>query len=123
MRFNCLALGLVRDGKGDPIAGAKIKVAGIDHDIVSTDRGEYWRLLLPGDYKITVVASDFRPSEEHSITIRSLAEPVSLNFTLSAVAGNDRLKALNVGAACTVLALLLVSHGFCCFSLELSINN
>lgn len=81
--------GIVRDEKGDPIAGAKIKVSGIDHDIVTTDRGEYWRLLLPGDYKVTVEAADFHPSTEHAINIRYLNEPVSMNFTMSSVSGNE----------------------------------
>ena len=45
------------DGSG--IEGAKISVQGIDHDVVSVHYGNYWRLLLPGKYNITVKADGY----------------------------------------------------------------
>jgi len=39
---------------GKPVAFAKIHVEGIDHEVVTNKRGEYWRLLLPGKYRIWV---------------------------------------------------------------------
>eukprot|EP00057_Strongylocentrotus_purpuratus_P011065 XP_011665539.1 PREDICTED: carboxypeptidase D isoform X2 [Strongylocentrotus purpuratus] len=45
------------DGSG--IEGAKISVQGIDHDVVSVHYGNYWRLLLPGTYHITVKADGY----------------------------------------------------------------
>jgi len=74
--------GIVTDAKGDPIGGAKIHVKGIDHEIVTTDRGEYWRLLVPGDHELHVTASGFHPSEPKQINIRSTTEMHSMNFTL-----------------------------------------
>ena len=43
--------GLVLDTEGRPVAGAEVRVEGIDKVTTSTDRGEFWRLLLPGFYK------------------------------------------------------------------------
>ena len=33
------------------MAGAQVMVEGGDKGTVTSDRGEYWRLLLPGHYK------------------------------------------------------------------------
>jgi carboxypeptidase D len=47
--------GLVTDANGQAVGDANIVVVGIAKNITSTNRGEYWRLLLPGTY--TVYAS------------------------------------------------------------------
>ena len=39
--------GIVQDEKKMPIADAEIIVDGIDHNIRTSSRGEYWRLLVP----------------------------------------------------------------------------
>lgn len=36
-----------------PIPGVSIKVVGIDHEVISAQDGDFWRLLLPGQYNIT----------------------------------------------------------------------
>jgi hypothetical protein len=41
--------GLVRDTNNNPLKNAIVAVEGIDKPINTTDRGEYWRLLAPGD--------------------------------------------------------------------------
>ncbi|CAG2117954.1 unnamed protein product, partial [Medioppia subpectinata] len=51
--------GLVRDHNETPVANAEIRIVGRDVVFRSTNRGEYWRLLLPGDYVIEVVAKGF----------------------------------------------------------------
>lgn len=48
--------GLVTDADGRPIEGAQISVYGINRNVTSTNRGEYWRLLLPGNYIISAGA-------------------------------------------------------------------
>nr|XP_054749275.1 carboxypeptidase D-like [Lytechinus pictus] len=45
------------DGSG--IEGATISVQGINHDVVSVQYGNYWRLLLPDTYNITVKAEGY----------------------------------------------------------------
>ena len=40
--------GLVVDEEGWGVAGATVTVDGIDKNITSSARGEYWRLLVPG---------------------------------------------------------------------------
>nr|XP_023671235.1 probable carboxypeptidase X1 [Paramormyrops kingsleyae] len=55
--------GVVRDkNTGAGIADAVIKVEDLDHDIRSALDGDYWRLLNPGQYKVTVHAEGYFPS-------------------------------------------------------------
>ena len=46
--------GLVKDASGSPLSGVQVTIVGRDHPRETTDMGEYWRILLPGTYKIQV---------------------------------------------------------------------
>lgn len=48
--------GLVKNANGEAIQNAKIIVEGINHTVSTTKQGEYWRLLLPGKYRVKVEA-------------------------------------------------------------------
>ena len=45
--------GLTLDEEGNIVSGVRISVMGQEREIVSTERGEYWIILLPGQYNIT----------------------------------------------------------------------
>lgn len=51
--------GVVQTRDGRPIAGAVIKVVGRLHGTKTTELGEFWRLLLPGDYTIKVTSEGY----------------------------------------------------------------
>lgn len=49
--------GLVKDTNGYPLVDAEIIVRGLEAKPVrTTQRGEYWRLLVPGTYTIQAIA-------------------------------------------------------------------
>ncbi|XP_056327235.1 probable carboxypeptidase X1 [Danio aesculapii] len=72
------------------IANAVIKVDGLDHDIRSAVDGDYWRLLNPGDYKITVWAEGYFPRIRHC-SVGSEPQATICDFTLTKTS-QDRLK-------------------------------
>ncbi|XP_014480022.1 PREDICTED: carboxypeptidase D-like [Dinoponera quadriceps] len=74
--------GFVHSKDGNPIQEANIIVAGINHNVTTTIDGEYWRLLLPGNYSVYATAWGYEPSETVNVTV-SKETPIILNFTLS----------------------------------------
>ncbi|OXU25957.1 hypothetical protein TSAR_015747 [Trichomalopsis sarcophagae] len=73
--------GLVTDEAGQPIQDANIVVVGIAKNITSTNRGEYWRLLLPGTYTVYAAAWGYAPSEPQRVTVKKGNAEV-VNFVL-----------------------------------------
>jgi len=75
--------GLVTDENGNGIHGAKIWVQGIDHPISTTERGEYWRLLVDGTYNISASAPTYETAVAYNVVVKNIKlQPQILNFTL-----------------------------------------
>ncbi|EFN82672.1 Carboxypeptidase D [Harpegnathos saltator] len=77
--------GIVSSSIGTPISHARISVEGIKHYIYTAEGGDYWRLLLPGNYNITVYAVGYETLTQtvnvpHGEDIRD--GEVLLDFTL-----------------------------------------
>lgn len=53
--------GMVKDTDGTPLANATITVEGIRHDVRTAAGGDFWRLLNPGEYKVTAKADGYTP--------------------------------------------------------------
>lgn len=49
--------GMVMNDAAEPVPNAVVIIDGNEHHMTTTPRGEYWRLLLPGTYKISVKAN------------------------------------------------------------------
>ena len=47
--------GMVRDQSGQGVAAALVTVEGIDKSMTSSSRGEYWRILAPGLYRLNIL--------------------------------------------------------------------
>ncbi|KAF7242137.1 Adipocyte enhancer-binding protein 1 [Varanus komodoensis] len=54
--------GVVTDTQGDPIANATISVVGLKRDVQTASGGDYWRILNPGEYRVTARAEGYNPS-------------------------------------------------------------
>jgi len=72
--------GFVRDQNGKPIDGAEIKIDDRTKIVHSNKDGAFWRLLLPGNYKVTVSANGFK-SVTSNITVTK--NTLFKNFTLA----------------------------------------
>ncbi|XP_018422958.1 PREDICTED: adipocyte enhancer-binding protein 1 [Nanorana parkeri] len=54
--------GIVTDRHGEPIANATISLAEINHDVKTAAGGDYWRILNPGEYRVTAKADGYTQS-------------------------------------------------------------
>uniref|UniRef100_H2VEQ9 Adipocyte enhancer-binding protein 1 n=1 Tax=Takifugu rubripes TaxID=31033 RepID=H2VEQ9_TAKRU len=82
--------GVVRDVEGNPLANATISVEGIWHDVKTAAGGDYWRLLNPGEYKVTAKA-DGHTSQTRLCMVGYDSGATSCSFTL-AKSNWDRIK-------------------------------
>lgn len=77
--------GFVFDSTGVPLADAIIEVEGISHQVKSAVDGDYWRLLVPGSYRITVFKKGYS-RDRRKVTVESNHRATVVNFTLALVA-------------------------------------
>ena len=75
--------GFIKNEAGTGISRATIAVSGINHDIVSSSDGDYWRLVIPGEYSVTVSASGYISATKSILVSSGLAK--ELNFVLKQV--------------------------------------
>nr|XP_022908553.1 carboxypeptidase D-like [Onthophagus taurus] len=61
--------GLIQDEKGRGVPEAVVVVEGIKHNVTSSNRGEYWRLLVPGNYVMYAFGYGYGVSEKIRVTI------------------------------------------------------
>lgn len=75
--------GVVVDAKTKrPIRNARVFVGGINYQVSTTKRGEFWRLLTPGKYVIRVEAEGYDKSSPITITVpNSRGAPQALYHT------------------------------------------
>ncbi|CAG2120947.1 unnamed protein product, partial [Medioppia subpectinata] len=89
--------GLVKDSvTGKAIEGATLKIDGIDHNVVTTNRGEYWRLALPGVYQMTASAVGYESLIKKDVVIKNTTAgtPLVLDFQLNPI-GSQRYPSVN----------------------------
>ncbi|XP_025831016.1 carboxypeptidase D-like [Agrilus planipennis] len=81
--------GVVTDEDGEPILDADVVVEGIDHNVTTSNRGEYWRLLLPGKYQMRATANGFRLSDLVHVEVPE-GQTVVQNFKLKRLNGTAK---------------------------------
>ena len=80
--------GFVTDEDGSPISNARIDVVGRTHSVFSAKDGDYWRLLVPGNYTVRVSAAGFNTTEKFVVVTSAMVEDLGVdsaawtNFTL-----------------------------------------
>ena len=75
--------GFIRSDSGAGIGHATIAVSGINHNIISASDGDYWRLVVPGKYSVTVSFAGYISATQRVVVSPGLA--TELNFVLKPV--------------------------------------
>ncbi|CAI5437434.1 unnamed protein product [Caenorhabditis angaria] len=79
--------GIVKDRNNNPLANATISIEN-GKDIKATEKGEYWRLLSPGDHTITVTASGVE-TDSFTVTVAAGERSVRHDVTLLGCGDNE----------------------------------
>uniref|UniRef100_A0A182Q3Q2 Peptidase M14 domain-containing protein n=1 Tax=Anopheles farauti TaxID=69004 RepID=A0A182Q3Q2_9DIPT len=72
--------GFIMDPTGNPVERAQLKIKGRDIGFTTTKYGEFWRILLPGVYKLEVYADGYVPKDVDFMIVEQ--HPTLLNVTL-----------------------------------------
>ncbi|KAK8769989.1 hypothetical protein V5799_013547 [Amblyomma americanum] len=88
--------GLVTDSlSGEPIADADVEVTNVTggeptlirHNVLTSENGEYWRLLIPGTYMVRVYREGYVPAQKQvTVEYRPRTEAQRVDFQLKPVA-------------------------------------
>ncbi|KAM7350104.1 carboxypeptidase D isoform 2-T3 [Cochliomyia hominivorax] len=79
--------GFVFDPNNAPVERASLKIKGRDVGFQTTKHGEFWRILLPGYYKLEIFADGFKPREIEFVVLEQ--QPTLLNVTLQPSSRTD----------------------------------
>ena len=66
---------------GAPVSGARVMVEGLGHHVVTSPRGEFWRLLSPGAYTI-MARQQGASSRPVPVTVREGAGAQVVNLVI-----------------------------------------
>ena len=80
--------GMVTDENGHPVSGVVIRVKGRNKMIKVSDHGEYWILLLPGEYQIRVEKLKRGPHDQKSL-LPALTDFQTINIEQEKVTRHD----------------------------------
>jgi len=72
--------GFVYDGHGRPLENVAMKVKGRDAPFQTTKHGEFWRILLPGYYRLEAYKEGYEPFEADFQVVDS--QPTDINIVL-----------------------------------------
>ena len=75
--------GIVTDENGNPVNDAIIQVSDRSKDVTTTERGEYWRILVPGKYKIKAIKGNIQSDEVEVNVVDTDQEGPTVNLRLS----------------------------------------
>lgn len=64
----------------DPIEKAVVTVEGIFHGVVTTKRGEYWRILLPGVFNITFSAFGYKTLRKENVQVTDTSNAMEASW-------------------------------------------
>lgn len=78
--------GVISDSNNNPLKDFMISVEGIDKPINATNRGEYWRLLMPGNYQVKAWSSDGKYSKVLEVSVpTNQTSAVRLDFVFDLI--------------------------------------
>lgn len=75
--------GVVTDQNARPIQNATIQIKKLDHNVTSTESGDYWRILLPGEYFVSVSKESYRTAHRTVTVGKYGSTAIRVDFSLS----------------------------------------
>lgn len=73
--------GLITDSNGTPIPDAKVRVQGRSFSFRSSKRGEFWRVLLPGEYILEVKANGYQDYQQAFVVNENEVTTLGIQLT------------------------------------------